>query len=413
MNLRQIRHYNHKQQEVYAAKTGIQVDIQNIGKNTRTIALREKNSLKEIRKGVFLKKEVLEFPDNFVNVYDLYWNQKNSMVEPSIHSEKKPYYMLDYMQSDPSALAVINGSFFFLVDFPEREPKDYPFHFCVRDGKIMGLLSLDEPVLYIQNGELNAKNAKAQGSLKIADTLFNWAGPNRASKKATATLYNSGTAKLIKEFDPKTGVRVGRLDYRYIHTPAKKSATDIVVNQKRGKLVVSEINAGGGTHFFEGLFILQIKTQENTFKVGDSVTPLVLDGLDLTSITAAITIGKGVRDPYFYTPERIASRDARSVIAKDVFGNIHFMVFDGSKYIPHFKGVSANDISSYLPKEKYEWAYFLDGGSSSRIVVKEGKKETFLANEFAFKKISNEVFLWDSKRHRKLASTIALKLRKN
>ena len=46
-------------------------------------------------------------------------------------------------------------------------------------------------------------------------------------------------------------------------------------------------------------------------------------------------------------------------------------------------------------------------------IVKKGKKYEFLANDFAFKKVTNELFLWDSKRHRKLASTIALKVEKD
>jgi hypothetical protein len=418
MNLKQVQLYNKKQSEIYKARTNISVDIQNIGKNTLPIAVAETPSIEEIGKGIFLKKDVINFLDgNFTNVYDLSWDAKNESLEPYINSEAKPYYMLDIVEKDPSILAVMNGSFFFLVDFPEREPKDYPFHFCVRNGKIFGLLSSDEPVLYVQNGKLNAKNTRAFGKIKIGEKTLKWRGINHNcnadDQEADVILYNSGSAKLIKEFDPKTGVRVGRVDQNSIHTKKDDSAVDLVVNRKKDKLVVSEIIEGGGTHLFEGLFILQTTKKQNSFKKNDVVTPLYLHDLRLNTISSAITINKSVFDPYFYTPERINSRDARSVIAEDKSGNIHFVVFDGSKYIPNFRGVSANDVRDYFSPDKYNWSFFVDGGSSSRIITRKEGELSFHANEFAFKKITNEIFLWDTKRHRKLASFIALKTRKN
>lgn len=417
MNLKQIKLYNQKQQRLYAAKTNFLVDIQNIGKNAETIAIPEKKVFEKIHDGVWLKKDVIRFSDgNFTNVYDLSWDRKNVSLEPVIHSEKKPYYMLDYMEENPSMIAIMNGSFFFLVDFPEREPKDYPFHFCVRNGKVIGLLSSDEAIIYIKEGELFAKDAKAVGELTIGEKHLKWVGFWHTDEKndpKTAVLYNSGSLKLIKEFDPKTGVRVGRIDPRYIRTKTDPKMVDLIINKIDGRMVVSHINKGGGTHYFEGLFILQIREKYNTFNMGDAVTPLTLDGLNLEDITSGITINKSVTDPYFYTTDRINSRDARSVIAQDKSGNTHFVVFDGCKYVPKFKGVSANDVKDYFSQDKYNWAYFLDGGSSSRIIVRKNKGREFFGSEFAFKKITNEIFLWDSKRHRKLASSIALRIRRN
>ena len=218
MNQKQIELYNKKQQRLYAAKTNIGFDIQNIGTNTRTVALPERPSFEEIKEGVWLKKDVIKFPDgNFSNVYDLFWTHHNVKVTPFIHSEKKPFYLLDYMEKNPSILAIMSGSFFFLVDFPQAEPKDYPFHFCVRHHKVMGLLSSDEPILYIKDGELFAKDANAVGTIQIGDTKLEWVGEKHSKFAQTnansATLYNSGSAKLIKEYDPTSKVRMGRLDY--------------------------------------------------------------------------------------------------------------------------------------------------------------------------------------------------------
>ena len=417
MRQNDIQVYNQKQQELYAAKTGISVDIQNIGKNTQTIVFKKKMSLEEIHKDVWLKTEVMELEDgNFTNIYDLFWNQKNPNLSCFIHSTKRPYYLFDYIKSNPSILAVINGSFFFLIDVVDKIPKDYPYHFCIRDGKVVGLPSSNEPIIYVKDQKLNVKEPKSIGTIKIANQTITWIGSKSNIDKKNINeviLYNSGSSKLIKQYDPKTGVRMGTLDHTCIHTPSNPTVVDLVVNtNKKGSLIISKINFSGNTHFFDGLFILQIDNKKNKYKVGDKVTPLTLDGLNLTTITSGVTIGKSVTDPYFFVPERINSRDARSVIAEDVAGNIHFFVFDGSKYIPKFKGISAKDIGPYFSQSRFKWGYFLDGGSSSRIILKEGKSYKFLANEFAFKKITNETFLWDWKRHRKLASSIALRVKR-
>lgn len=417
MQIKEIRQYNQKQQKRYAAKTGIVVDIQNIGKNTKPIAVKAKKSLEEIHPGVFLSTEVLEFPDgNFSNVYNLFWNNRKAYLTSEIHSEQKPYYLLDYMEKDPSILAVINGAFFFLIDVVDREPKDYPYHLCIRNGKVVGLPSHDAAIVYTEKEKMHAKEPKATGTIAINGKILTWFGSETkrpAHSTKNVTLYNSGSSKLIKVFDKKTGVRMGMLDHKHIHTPKKLRAVDLIINNdKEGNLIITDIKKGGGSHYFDGLFILHMDASMNTFKVGDHVNPLTLDGLNLQDISSGLTINKSVKDPYFFVPERINSRDARSVIARDVTGNIHFIVFDGSKYIPNFRGVSANDVSSYFSEDKYKWAYFLDGGSSSRIIVKDGDKRRFFANEFAFKKITNETFLWDWKRHRKLASSIVLKIKK-
>jgi len=417
MTRKAIERYNEKQSELYAALTGFHVDIQNIGKNKETIMQKVRSSCAEIHKGVWLKTQPIEFADgNFTNVYDLFWNKNQADITSTIHSEQKPFYLLDRMEEDPLNIAVINGSFFFLIDVVDREPQDYPFHLCVRNGKVVGLPSSDEPAIYTVGAKMTAKEFKAKGTLRICDTVLSWVGTlhkNSAKKTADAVLYNSGSAKLIKFFDKKTGVRVGVLDNTRIHTPKNSGKVDLVINaDKKGMLHIVSVRNGGGSHFFEGLFILQIDKKGNPYKVGDIVEPLTVDGVALKTISSAITVGKSVHDPYFYVPERVSSRDARSLIAEDVKGNTHFFVFDGSKYVPNFKGISAADISSFFAKDKYKWAYFLDGGSSSRIIVRDGKELKFLANDFAFKKITNDTFMWDSKRHRKLASFIAVRRKK-
>lgn len=415
MKLWAIRKYNKAQQERYFLKTGFNVDISQLGKNTSTITRPLTPSLEEIRPGVWLSTGTTTFPDgNFTNIYDLFWDSKNPTLTPYIHSAKKPFYLFDFIKKSPSIFAVINGSFFFLVDNKESVvPKDSPFHFCIREGRIIGLLSSDEAVVYIQEGELHAQELKARGRMQIGNKIISWVGSSHNAEKRDleiATLYNSGSARIVKSFDQKTGVRNGFLDTDHIRTPKNPEVFDLIIDiDKSGNLFVKKIKQGGDTHYFTGLMILQI-TGSNDFRAGDLVKPIMLDSLKLSGISSAITVNKSVQNPYFYTPERVASRDARSVIAQDISGNIHFIVFDGSKYIPMFKGVSANDVSSYFPKNKFKWAYFLDGGSSSRIITRKKRWYDFLANDFAFRRIGLDRFLWDSRRHRKLASLIALKV---
>ena len=414
MKIRDIQSYNQKQQQIYKEKTGIDVDIMNIGKNTCSIALQAKPMLEEIEKDVWLKTEVIEFNDgNFTNVYNVSWNHNNPTLTPHIHSTPLPYYQLDAMEDDPSLIASINGTYFFLIDVKEKEPKDFPFHFCISDSKVVGLPSRDEPVIYIKEKKLYSYEPKAMGTIRIAHSTVTWVGSHSVSsthQSADMVLYNSASTKLIKEFDKESAVRMAYLNNNDIYTPSSTDVVDLIVNLDiNDVLKISDIKYGGGSHYFDGLFILQIKKAHNKYSLGDEVIPQTLDQLDLHHISAGLSIGKNVKDNFFMDPIRENNRDARSVIAKDIRGNIHFIVFDGSKYIPKFKGVSANEVESYFSNDKYEWAYFLDGGSSSRIILKDKDTYRLLANEFAFRKITNQIFLWNWKRYRKIPSIIALK----
>lgn len=415
ISTKRIHEINARQRQRYYKKTGFDVDISMLGKNTQTIVHPAKRSVEEIRNNVWLKVDCITFPDgNFTNVYDLYWNHSSVNLAPYIHSENTPYYLLDAIKKDDQMLAVINGAFFFLVDNKDREPKDFPFHFCIRDGRVMGLLSCDEQVLYVRNNELFAQPLSAFGTMCIGSVIVDWKGFETIEGKELPTdiiLYNSGNSKVKKEFDPTTGIRNGFLDHSKIYTQSSSDVVDLVINERsKGELVISHLNDGGGTHFFDGLFILQMPRKNMRFQIGDAVRPLTIGNLDLTGITSGITLNKSVHDPYFYTPERISSRDARSIIAKDKLGNVHFVVFDGSKYVPGFKGISAHDVKDYFSHETYEWAYFLDGGSSSRIIIKDRNQYRFLANDLAFRRIGLDGLMWEPKRHRKLASSIALRI---
>lgn len=412
MSLQFIKSFNKKEQERYAQRTGIVVDIQNIGKNTDLIAVEENAHLQEIKPGVWLKKDVVSFPDgNFTNVYDVSWNPNQIGIVPAIHSSNKPYSLYERVKRDPSIIAEINGSFHFLTDVADKKPHELSYNFCIRENSIFGLPLSDEPIIFIKDNKLHTKEVKAKGTLFIAGKKINWVGAKSKLRKrnSIAVLYNSKCANIITVREKKTNVQIGILDNTTIRTPNANNVFDIVVVKNRsGGLQIKRINPGGGTHYYSGIFILQLRGNAKQFNKGDIVQAELLDGLDLQTITSGITIGKKITDPFFLRPDRVDNRDARSVIAQDTEGHIHFIIFDGSKYIPGFKGVSAKDITPLLTKRKYKWAYFLDGGGSSRLIVRQHRKLGIFANQFAFRKLKSGMFLWDWRRARKIASSISL-----
>lgn len=413
MGLMSVKKYNQKQQEAYAVRTGIVVDIQNIGKNEALLAVKEQNSLQMIYPGVWLKKRVSHLRNNsFTNMYDLFWDPKHTKIVPNIHSSNTPYSLHDYILNNETTIAVINGAFFFLADVADSKPHDLPYDFCIRNSVLTGLPSSDQPIIYIRRKKLLTKEPRARGLLLIGKRKVRWVGEQSKSLKKTtkaAILYNSKSSRIIKMRDKKTGIQIGILDNKNIMTISHPHVFDIIVGlDSDSKLRITHIETGGGTHFYAGVFVLQMKGNPRKYKVGDLVTPLTLDGLNLQNISSGITIGKSVYDPFFFESGRTESKDARSVIAEDKKGYIHFIVFDGSKYIPGFNGVSAKDITPILSLKKYNWAYFLDGGGSSRIILKHEEKLNFFANQFAFIKLKSGKHLWDWKKARRIASSISL-----
>lgn len=416
MNPNDIRRFNEAQKKLYWEKTKIAVDIENLGKNTQCIAVREKPFLTEVYPHVWFKKECQEFSEgNFTNIYDVSWDPRKQTVQAQIHSSNTPYFLVDQIEKDPSAVAVINGGFFFLTDIADRTPLDLPYDLCIRDGQVYGLPSLDMPAAYVKGGSFDVKELKAEGTVRVGSKTLHWVGARTGrgeEKQYNAVLYNSRCSDVVKVRD-ENNIQIGILDNTNITTPTGTSVLDIVVARNdKSELVVTHINLGGGTHFFDGLFILQVKGSNHSYKVGDIVQPLTLDTLSLEGITAAMTVGRSVHNPFFLEDVRVERRDARSIIAKDTAGNFHFIVFDGSKYVPGFRGVSAKDISSYFSPERFEWAYFLDGGGSTRIIVRNENELQFVANEFAFRKLGGDAILWDWKKARLLTSSILLRQNK-
>lgn len=412
MNISDVISLNLLHRENYAKRTGKYVDIQNIGKNKKCLAVPIESSIEEIMPHVYFKNESKKFnADNFTNIHDLYWDPKFAKVAPVIHTSNRPFHLYNQVKNDKEVVGAINGSFFFLADIADRLPLDLPYNLCVRNGQVKGLPSHDQPCALIKNGKLIMKSPRATGVLKIGKKILTWVGSESSlfRKRSNAVLYNSKSTEVIKVRERKTNIQIGILDSENITTPTHKKAVDIIIRAKRnGELYVYKVIHGGGTHFFEGLFTIQLKNNTFGIQVLDDVFVKSVDGISLRGVESAITVGRSVFDPYFSEKKRIERHDARSLIAKDKKGMIHFIVFDGSKYVPGFLGVSGKELIQYFKKD-FKWAYFLDGGGSSRLIIRKNKKLLLSANEFMFKKLENGAFLWDFKKARTLASSIILK----
>ncbi len=194
MRINDAHEFNQIQIGKYLSRTGILVDIQNIGKNAQCIAIREGKSFEEVRSGVWLKKESLELPNgSFTNVYDLSWSSKHSDLVPVIHSSNSPYSLVSHMDKNPNIVGIINGAFFFLTDVAERKPIDLPYNLCIREGKVLGLPTLDRPIIYIKAGKIKGRKTPARGTLKIGEETIKWVGAlskSRARKNFNCSLKN-------------------------------------------------------------------------------------------------------------------------------------------------------------------------------------------------------------------------------
>ncbi len=279
------------------------VDIQTIGKNTELLAVKEEKSLKELRPGVWLKKAVIKVGrNNFSNTYDFFWNPNQVGIFPLIHSSNKPYSLYDHVKNHRSILGAINGAYFFLTDIAPRTPHELPYNFCIRDSHIVGLPSSNEPIVFTRDGKLFAKEPKAKGIIRIKNDNITWIGAKNSMSRRTqktAILYNTRCLEIIKIRHETTGLQFGTLDTIDTVTPISPDVYDIVVcHEKKGTFRITQINPGGGTHYYDGAFILQLQGKTSAYKKGDRVTPLTLDGLDLSTVTSGITIGKRVDDPF-------------------------------------------------------------------------------------------------------------------
>lgn len=411
-------------------------------RNQEVFAQPIESSHETITDGLFLDSCTLELGGgHFTNKYDLYFSADEQSYTPKISTRKTPLYTHRLFQGDKEGklFACINGSFFCLHDGnQQRTPEEIVYNLNIRDNQIMGLPSVERPVLYTTpDGQLHAKNMKAQGTIRINDEVFFWEGgePYAHQKKHLVEndkviLFNSACCSIAYE-DPNDKKSLRKLQETNNFTPNTKDVVDVVISYIHDHLVVSDIRVGGGTDFFKGNFILHFpKKNLGNISVGDIVYPETLDTVSLSNITSGITTGPMVHhflqsddhdinhDPSLGTfpPFAADARYARSVIYKSPDQFIHMTIFDAVPRSEKMKGVTPKEVAEHIPQEAV-WAVFLDGGQSSRITFRNGNGIDFRGNQQYIrlhkrdKKTqsgsSDERYLW-SRRGRELCSTVQL-----
>lgn len=404
----------------------------------------------EISPGFSLSCKTIELGDGyFTNMYDITFDNQDPLIKTKILTRQVPIYPHRIFRENPKKetkerpIVAINGAFFFLQDEQlEKNPTEIMYNLNIRDGEVLGLPSVERGALFTnKDGKIVALNIKPKGTIKIGNERLDWIGGEQIAHKhimenipdKEAVLFNSACCTIQYE-NPKDKTSLRKLRKDLNKTPEGASITDIVVKKNKDKkLVVTNINQGGGTDFFEGNFILQIKNAEhnNAIKIGDEVTPETIDGVDLSNIDSAMTVGPMVKDFLKKTDHQINhdpslgtfppfdpnTRYARSIICEDEEGKIHMIVFDAVPRSQFMKGVTPKEAAEHIP-EKTKWATFLDGGQSSRLTFVNPKNNTitdargnmqYIRLHEKYKTgqgaVTEDQFLW-SKRGRPLTSMV-------
>lgn len=430
-------------------------------RNPENFAKRIETSEVEISEGVKLSDRSVELGGgDFTNIYDLNFDSSDPTLNVQIITRKHPLYahrLFVNEQNNPSDIdrpvACINGSFFFLQDEKLVEtPTEIIYNLNIRDGKVLGLPAVDRPALLVnKEGRIQASELKASGTIRIGSKEVSWVGgepivhrkvgQEKKVYSGQTVLFNSACCTIQYENQKdKTSLRKLRQDLN--HTPIGNDVVDIVVNaDEQGNLSVSSVKHGGGSDFFEGNFILQMKSNEaKDIEVGDVVDPKTVSDFDLHEVNSAMTTGPSVasfqshsdheinNDPSLGTFPPFASnaRYARSVMYEDRNGRIHMVVFDAVPRSEHMKGVTPYEAAKNIPEDA-KWSVFLDGGQSSRVTFESidpntgsskidarGNKQYVRLHKLDKKSQMAGVddrFLWTT-RGRPLSSMIALYRRK-
>lgn len=434
-----IERYNRAKMEEYCLKIGVPYrDFQETLGDQQIFARREIERTIEISPGVELSIKNIDLPFGFTVSYDLSWGADDTTVVTSIESKPKRFYLRHLLRNDPSILAVINGGFFFLADEAEFEPREKTLNLCIRNGEVVGLPSANREALLVQDGRLSGRQLDAVGKMVIGRREIGWVGANsryREHLSGSAVLYNSACCASEHQPDPNFASGKKRvLTVAKNFTPKKNNVHDLVVNRdENDRLVVSSITHGGGTNFFDGLFILQITGERDLGQYRSAhVIPTYLDDITLGAIDSAVTIGPSIHHFRMYDDHDInhdislgslppfarGRRKARSVIYKKD-GIMHMRVFDGAPFTTDFKGVTVEELSSIIGQEGFEWGFHSDPGHSARIVARTpdsqihffGSKQKFLRPKNKQSLSSNKSLpkLWNAANGTPVSSAIVIR----
>lgn len=327
---------------------------------------------------------------SYTNSFDLSYDAKDSLTTPAIESREKPFALYELF-NNPNIIGAINAGFFCLVDESCQYPLEASYDLCIRDNHIYGLPFADRPALLKKDNKLSVKEILSKGIISIDNKDFTWKGMESYYKEETDfILYNSSCCTVKHKVSPNTGtIRV--LEEYSIYTSYNPNIIDVLVcNDGNNILRIKSIHKGGSSNLFDGNFVLRFfEDKKFNFKPGMIVMPKTVDGLGLSSIQSGITIGPNVyhfldHDDHDINhdtchgskkPTYSDRRSAVSVIYEDLNGRVHLQIFDGVPSIKQFSGITAREVTQILPRNKTKWAYLLDPGQSSKILIKEKTRD--------------------------------------
>jgi hypothetical protein len=380
-----------------------------------TFAKRIEPFTREAQPGIQITGETIELGDgHFTNRYDLIVDTNDPRLQSRIITTTAPVHARNVLRRSKEIKATVNGGFYFLADGnPLKTPSEAAFNLNIRMGKVLGLPAADNMALFSQNGKLSAELIRARGQIKIGDKTIQWKGGQHIAHRNLATEFNSYTldqrnAVLFNsscctmEYEipgDKTSLRMVQEHLNL--TPARSDVTDVVVRaHPDGILRVHHVEAGGGSNFFDGNFVLQIPNElAQGISVDDEVSPTLLDEIAVHEIESAITVGPSVHHFLEHEDHPLNHdhslgitvfgkvRFARSVAYEDKDGMLHFTVFDAVPRSSHMKGVTPHEIAPLIPEDA-RWAVFLDGGQSSRITFENVEND-----EIDIRSLGNKAYL--------------------
>lgn len=421
-----ISSFNEKQIEEYETETGIIIpDIQDTIFDQTPFAVPTVAEAREIGPSLFFCKNTVELSGNaFTNFYDLGCAPDTlSPTTSKIESANTPFYLKRLLVNQPNAIAAVNAGFFYLADESAVKPANTTYNLCIRNNLIVGLPAVDRPVLYVSDeNTLEARELKARGVVAIGKAQYEWSG-SRTRNEGDITLYNSACCT-IEHVSSENTVTKRVLNESLNYTPEDIDAFDVVVVLcGDGLLRVAHIEEGGHTNIFSGNFIFHMRGKDREhIHLGDIVTPECIDDLVVSSLKSATTIGPNVHhfldqtdheinhDPSLGSKPPFADRRmARTIVYKDMQDKIHVRVFDGAPHTANFKGISPQETSSVLPQETVQWAYHLDPGQSSKLVLRDNDLiKTYGNNHYLrWPKRPDRPFLWSPSNGRPVASALA------
>lgn len=423
-----INRFNSKQFVDYELRQGLNINsVEQILYDQSAFAKRITPEATLIRDNVILSQNSLELGgESFTNYYDLVFDPVDPTLGTVVESSSHPYFLRRTIINNPTLISSINAGFFFLCDESRYQPQDPTYNFCMRAGQVIGLPATNRPAVYISDGILHAKNIKAKGIININNQSFQWVGSKteHSIDEPSVVLYNSASCRIQHIPTVKTGTK-RILDEDTNFTPENPHAIDIVVRtDQKGNLRVQDITRGGKTNLFSGNFILHVLDIDiGQILPGDIVIPDLLDGIKLSSVDSAVTIGPSIFDfenmhdseinydcSLGSNPPFTERRMARSIIYMDKQDKLHFGLFDGAPKAQYFQGVTPQEVFNILRGNQIKWAYFLDPGQSSKLALRKDGQVFVYGNTHYLRwpKKSNHPFLWTPLNGRMITSSISL-----